>query len=90
MPYISAQQLRRAKLRKSPAKTKGHWPKGKPRNTHTDGKEVRRLLDIAAGKRMQAEVARRLGVPVKTIWRWRTGVHVPSEGMARRIAEIVE
>ena len=72
-----------------PKTERGHWPKGKLRHTDTDAAEVRRLLDLAGARRQQAALARRLGVASKTIWRWRTGVDVPSAAMARRIAQIV-
>ncbi len=70
-------------------KPKGHWPKGKRRHADTDAAEVVRLLNLAAARRQQAQVARRLGVPVKTIWRWRTGIDVPSARVAKRLGTII-
>jgi hypothetical protein len=83
-------QLRRRKLRDSAAKKpKGHWPKGKLRNTG-DAAEVKRLLDIAAASRQTSSLARRLGMERKNLWRYRSGRYAPPEGLAERIAVLVE
>jgi len=66
-------------------KVKGHWPKGRRRHPEpADLAALLRDLDSAARRRLGRRVARRAGVHVDTLRRWRRRIDIPHPDRARR------
>ncbi|NLG44801.1 MAG: helix-turn-helix transcriptional regulator [Phycisphaerae bacterium] len=69
---------------------RGHWPEGKRRNPPA-ADLLARLEYLLQNHRKPgvisgAVVAEFLGVPTKTLWRWRSGIDNPSPAHAKRLA----
>ena len=79
-------------------RTKGHWPKGKPRNVWTSGDwpNVRqRLRDLIRnyprpGQRSGNELGRQLGVDPATSNAWLRGTDNPPESLRPAMLEWIE
>jgi hypothetical protein len=67
---------------------RGHWPSGKRRNPiPADWPRIRGALDQAAQRRQMRLVARKIGVHVDTVYRWRVGDLLPEPD---RIAGLID
>jgi DNA-binding transcriptional regulator YiaG len=70
--------------------TKGHWPKGKRRNSSIYAPQTVRLIRSSYRQGLSLkQIARHLGVSDRTVRRWRDGIDCPSDERYRPIKSLV-